>query len=694
LKPGRLTVTCVDASNVLKRAVPGVPPNLDVYLKLTLGRQAGAASGKTRVQRRCGASPDFGGEQIRFDLTAPQECVVADDVTLTVELWEDTAWSDELLGRATTSVVRWMAAGTPQEAVVGEVQLRFCYEEAVVGMAVVMLCEGRGLGNPVTAPRPRPYVSLALGADAGGTPSGGGGTTAAGGSAAAGTTAGGGGGYRKRGATVYENGAAPHFNGEELTLWVDAANWTHDLTVEIFSEDVAADVPLGRAVLSLLPYMMAAARLSREEEIPLLGQADGKPTSGVLVARISFFPAGRLTIHCFAGRSLPAAAGVVAAADSGAAAGAGSGGGGRQDPYVVLKAEGEALDAVRKTKVHKDGGSEPSWKEVLQMDVVDHHALSVEVFHHDLVDKDRLIGAARHSLLPVFQRGRWEGWVPLAAPGTRGTPQPAGEVRLLLEFEGPHGVAYPQRQPGMDAFDDSMRLGLQSHLQKSGVKSDGGGGDGSDLTAAAAEAAADGGENPAGIGEVGGDDGPPPPPPPPEFNDDEIENAFRFLDLDQNRFIGTAEIRHILICMGERITDEEVDMMISMVDRDGDGQVSFAEFRALVLDPDPSRPEFGSGADDPMGKAGSGSGGGAGGGKDGGTAAQQQEAMDRDAKRWLAEEFVRENDVGMTELQLAVARLRKLPAAQRPGALLNFDTWVEVMGVEPTGQYRKLFRLY
>lgn len=32
--------------------------------------------------------------------------------------------------------------------------------------------------------------------------------------------------------------------------------------------------------------------------------------------------------------------------------------------------------------------------------------------------------------------------------------------------------------------------------------------------------------------------------------------------------------------------------MISMVDMDGDGQVSFEEFHRLVIDPDPSRPDF------------------------------------------------------------------------------------------------------
>lgn len=34
--------------------------------------------------------------------------------------------------------------------------------------------------------------------------------------------------------------------------------------------------------------------------------------------------------------------------------------------------------------------------------------------------------------------------------------------------------------------------------------------------------------------------------------------------------------------------------MISMVDTDGDGQVSFEEFHRLIIDPDPSRADFGN----------------------------------------------------------------------------------------------------
>lgn len=66
-----------------------------------------------------------------------------------------------------------------------------------------------------------------------------------------------------------------------------------------------------------------------------------------------------------------------------------------------------------------------------------------------------------------------------------------------------------------------------------------------------------------------------------------MRSVFNFLDLDGNEFIGASEIRHILICMGELITDDEVDVMISMLDRHGDGQVNFQQLYKLVKSTDP-----------------------------------------------------------------------------------------------------------
>ena len=69
----------------------------------------------------------------------------------------------------------------------------------------------------------------------------------------------------------------------------------------------------------------------------------------------------------------------------------------------------------------------------------------------------------------------------------------------------------------------------------------------------------------------------PPRDPSGKFTDEEIWEAFQAFDLDKNNFVGAAEIRHVLINIGETVTDEEVDEMIRMVDTDGDGQVGFEE---------------------------------------------------------------------------------------------------------------------
>lgn len=57
------------------------------------------------------------------------------------------------------------------------------------------------------------------------------------------------------------------------------------------------------------------------------------------------------------------------------------------------------------------------------------------------------------------------------------------------------------------------------------------------------------------------------------WNEEDIRRSFQLIDLDNNGYIGAAEIRHVLIMMGEHVSEEEVDMMISMLDTKGDGQV-------------------------------------------------------------------------------------------------------------------------
>ncbi|KAF9405635.1 hypothetical protein BGZ94_003433 [Podila epigama] len=66
-------------------------------------------------------------------------------------------------------------------------------------------------------------------------------------------------------------------------------------------------------------------------------------------------------------------------------------------------------------------------------------------------------------------------------------------------------------------------------------------------------------------------------------SEEEIKEAFKVFDKDGNGFISSAELRHVLTNLGERLTDAEVDEMIHEVDVDGDGQINYDEFVRMMM---------------------------------------------------------------------------------------------------------------
>jgi len=56
---------------------------------------------------------------------------------------------------------------------------------------------------------------------------------------------------------------------------------------------------------------------------------------------------------------------------------------------------------------------------------------------------------------------------------------------------------------------------------------------------------------------------------------------FLTMMVDGNGFISPAELRHVMTDLGQEPTDTEVDEMIREADVDGDGQISYEEFKMV-----------------------------------------------------------------------------------------------------------------
>ncbi|XP_047945565.1 calmodulin-like protein 8 isoform X1 [Salvia hispanica] len=65
--------------------------------------------------------------------------------------------------------------------------------------------------------------------------------------------------------------------------------------------------------------------------------------------------------------------------------------------------------------------------------------------------------------------------------------------------------------------------------------------------------------------------------------EEELKEAFKVFDKDQNGYISATELRHVMINLGEKLTDEEVEQMIREADLDGDGQVDYDEFVKMMM---------------------------------------------------------------------------------------------------------------
>lgn len=593
---------------------------------------------KSKTLKKCTSTVIFHEEVVAFDLVKPETLVEDGDVPIRLELYDENLLSDELIGEVTFSALRFFD-GKPHKEVFpltlkgggssGEIELEVKMDIALVGMISVVLLEGRNLKSMELIGKQDPYCKLSMG------------------------------NFSKRGKTVQKGGRNPYFGEEELLFWITEDLWVNKMQLSVFDEDIGSDDLIGDAQFSVLHFMDKLG--AQEQAIALKNNGS---TAGEIVARIEFFPAGMLKIQCFAARQLRSVDAI-----------------GRQDPYVKLTIEGKATKAVMKTQTDTDGGREPEWEdELFHFQIVDQYNMVVEVWDADAVGEDDLIGSATVSLLPIFRYGYVDDWLNLWMKGKFGSKDPAGQLHLEMSFVGPHGVAYPQHQVGMDKFTEKERRTKETAGQP--------------LPPPEPEASAASASTSSKISVVSAATKTKPVVPNGSaFSEEEILGAFRFLDLDKNNFIGAAELRHLLICMGELITDEEVDEMIKLCDVDGDGQVSFDEFRRMVIHPDPASPEFATAA--------------VGDKEDGPegvdvqlissemTADQKARLLAiKDEKKRLIKQFVEDNNPSLDLLTRIAHKFRAMQKGAEGDELVDFEDFCLLFQVEMTGEYRRLFTLF
>ncbi|XP_057440723.1 calmodulin-like protein 11 isoform X1 [Lotus japonicus] len=63
----------------------------------------------------------------------------------------------------------------------------------------------------------------------------------------------------------------------------------------------------------------------------------------------------------------------------------------------------------------------------------------------------------------------------------------------------------------------------------------------------------------------------------------ELMEAFRVFDKDQDGYISPSEMRSVLRTVGEKVTDEELGQMIKVADLDGDGLLDYQDFVRMML---------------------------------------------------------------------------------------------------------------
>ena len=68
----------------------------------------------------------------------------------------------------------------------------------------------------------------------------------------------------------------------------------------------------------------------------------------------------------------------------------------------------------------------------------------------------------------------------------------------------------------------------------------------------------------------------------PNYETEQIKEAFDIFDINRNGYIGVDELKEIFTIINEEVSEEELNEMIGLADKEGDGQVNWLNFYEFI----------------------------------------------------------------------------------------------------------------